>query len=141
MIINQDEANREITADTMESLTFLALLEVFEERWRAEGALYKHMTLALFTMLIDGITTTDVAERYNLILMEQGNADRDRVKTSRITATLNALGLTYKRGVSNKSYMNPKDPTFIPNWMRSLSKYAPRRLYQYNVLIAERMRE
>jgi hypothetical protein len=140
MIIKQDEANKELTADTPEALTFMALYELVEEGWKSEGALNKKMSLPLFLMLLDKITTTQVAERYNLILTEQGNADREPVKTSRVTATLNALGLTYRRGVSNKSYMYPGDSIFIPNWLRCISKYIPRQLCRYSVLIEERVK-
>lgn len=135
MIIKQDQANKEIAADTPEALTFAALKEILEARWKEEGALHKHMTPSLFCFLLDGITTTDVAKRYNEILQEQGNAPREPIPTSKVTARLNALGLSYKRGSGNKSYMDPKDANFTPNWMRCISKYDIRSLTKYRRLI------
>ncbi|MDR1404637.1 MAG: hypothetical protein LBJ20_03620 [Candidatus Methanoplasma sp.] len=137
MIIKQDEANREIAADTPEALTFSSLLEIVEETWKQEGVLHKNMTMGLFYSILDGITTTQVARRYNLILTEQGNATKDPVLTNKVTANLNALGLVYRRGTSNKSYMNPRDPAFVANWMRCLSRYAPRHLAKYTALVED----
>ena len=135
MIIKQDEANREIAADTPEALTFMALLDIVDERWKMEGPLHKLMSNGLFIVLLNGITTTDVANRFNLILQEQGNASRDPVPTTKVTARLNALGLVYRRGAGNRSYMDAKDPVFVANWMRCLSKYDPRSMGRYRKLI------
>ena len=135
MIIKQDEANKEIAADTPEALIFMALLELVDQRWKEEGPVYKTMTNGLFIVILNGITTTDVAWRYNEILQEQGNASRDPIPTTKVTARLNALGLVYKRGAGNRSYMDAKDPIFLANWMRCLSKYDPRSLGRYRWLI------
>ena len=135
MIIQQDQANKEIAADTPEALTFMALLEVIDDEWKKMGPLHLKMTEGLFFAILKGTTTTDVANRYNLILMEQGNAGRDPEKTKAVTARLNALGLAFRRGAANKSYMDPEDSNFISNFIRCIMKYAPKNLARYRKLI------
>jgi len=137
MIIRQDGMNRETTADTPEALAFMALLDVIEEKWGPRHALHPTMTRGLFSDLVSDTTTREIADRYNLILVDQGNADREPVKTRVVTTYLTALGLERRFGTGGKSYMNPDDPYFISNFNRSMAKYAPRMQGRYKKLSEE----
>lgn len=140
-IIKQAAMNREINADTQESLVFNALLDLIHDARLVEDdrLLYGNRgDIGALKATISQITTTDVARQYNHILDVQGNADRDPVKTKTVTATINALGLSYKRGTDNKSFLNPDDIFFIDNFNRCLYKYAPMSAHRYVTRPAEK---
>jgi len=136
-LIKQGEEIKEVYADTPESLAFVSLINRIEHDWETIYGKVAHpiMTNGLFCSITEGISTVDVAREYNLILMEQGNAGRDQVQTKAVTAKLAALGLNYRRGTGNKSYMDPTAKGFISNFMISLSRYLPHAAHKYAKIV------
>ena len=138
LIIENSAAQRETVLDTPEALTFISMLELIDENWEKIRPLHHKMSRASFLIVADEISTTDIAQRYNDILLEQGNAGREPVSTKTITAKLNAMGFKYSREGGhggNKSWLMPEDKFFIPLFVRFLKYYAPSRYEDYAVLV------
>ena len=138
MVLKQAAMNREINADSQESIIFNAILDIIYESRCEDAFNFGSRDLGTLKATISTISTTDVAKRYNDILFHQGNADRDPVKTKTVTATINALGLAYKRGTDNKSFLNPDDIFFMDNFNRCLWKYASMTAHNYVTTPAEK---
>ena len=109
--------------DTPEAMAFISLMELVEESFNRTAGLNPLLNYSAFAAAVAGISTTDIANRFNLILEEQGNASREPVATKSVTAKINALGLKYERGEQNKSYMIPS-PDFASLFFDNVKKYA-----------------
>ncbi|MDR0522809.1 MAG: hypothetical protein LBG62_00025 [Candidatus Methanoplasma sp.] len=138
VILEQDKWNREIAADTPESLAFTALAELVEEEWGRMKNVYGRLTVPALCAILDGINTTMIADRYNDILADQGNAGRDRVQTKFVTSKIAALGLAFKRGNGNKSFLDPSEPRFVRNYVQNVYRWAPDRIGAYRHLDRDR---
>lgn len=128
-IINNERYAKEVVADTMESMTFCALVDTITDKWINQnfGELTKDnkMEYEDFCGIVEGLTTTDVADRYNNTLTDLGDGGRDPVPTRTITAKLLALGLKYERGAQRRSWLRPRHPDFVPRFLQHLRVYSP----------------
>ena len=122
-ILDNKESNREVYMDTPEAMAFVSLMELVEENFNRMAGLNPLLNYSTFAAAVAEISTTDIANRFNLILQEQGNASRDPVATKSVTAKINALGFKYERGEQNKSYMIPS-PDFASLFFNNVKKYA-----------------
>lgn len=139
VIVANALAQQEIMLDTPEALAFTALLELVEEH-RGEWKDREILTKALFCTYVSKINTSQIAQRYNDILAEQGNVPRDPVHTKTVTAKLNAMGLSYSRtggGGGNKSWMMPYDEHFTELFYRHLRTFWPEYLDEYKGILTE----
>jgi len=128
MIIESEDLNRQVIVDTPEALAFSAFLDLIFAKYEAlEGLdrIEKVIDAERFDRLVKEISTTDIAQRYNEILTDQGNAERDPAMTKTVTSKILALGFAYRRGSQNRSYMRPEDPAFKPQFLRCVQTYFP----------------
>jgi len=127
LIADSVKANREIIIDTPEAITFMAMVDAVFSRRKELGVdkLSPVITSADFDHIVENVSTTDVANCYNAILKDQGNAGRDEVPTKTITAKILSLGFSYERGKQNKSYFKPQHRDFKPFFMQYLRMWAP----------------
>lgn len=136
LIVDNATAQRETILDTPEALTFVAMLELVEERWAPfKGVGGSTLRLEQFRAYMRDINTSDIAQRYNEILADQGNAGREPIPTKTVTAKLNAMGFAYGRSGGhggNKSWMKPDDPYFAGLFLRYLKTFCPERVADFN---------
>ncbi|HEY3420617.1 MAG TPA: hypothetical protein VGK23_08710 [Methanomassiliicoccales archaeon] len=73
---------------------------------------------------VSKMTTRAVAEQFNMDLSEQGDDNRDPVKTLRVTNMIKSLGFVLHRGAHSQTYFDPD--SFQSTYAVNLRKYGGR---------------
>lgn len=137
LIADSIKANREVIIDTHEAITFIALVDAFFAKRNVSYAYDKAKVVddVVFDHVMRDISTTDVANAFNRILTEQGNAGRDPVSTKTVTSKILSLGFEYKRRTGNKSYFIPDAVNFKGYFMRYLKMWMPEEAKNFDLRV------
>jgi hypothetical protein len=73
---------------------------------------------------VSKMTTKAIAEQFNQDLMDQGDENRDPVKTIVITGMIKSLGFKLKRGLHSQTFFDPDN--FPRVYEVNLRKYGER---------------